>query len=132
MDTQTPPSNAEAFQALDRLYGPGAAERLSRAHCMVVGLGGVGSWTVEALARSGIGKLTLVDLDDVCSSNRNRQLHTLDETVGRPKVDVMAERVRGIYPDANIDPVQAFLSERNVDALLAKRPDVLIDAVDGK
>ena len=75
------------FQGIARLYGDPAVERLGRAHVAVVGVGGVGSWTVEALARSGVGRLTLIDLDEVCISNTNRQLHALTDTVGRPKID---------------------------------------------
>ena len=77
------------FGGIRRLYGQRAAEAFRHAHVVVVGVGGVGSWTVEALARSGIGKLTLIDLDDVCVSNVNRQLHALDGTIGQPKVDVL-------------------------------------------
>ena len=79
---------------------PAALPRLAAAHVGVIGVGGVGSWTVEALARSGVGRLTLIDLDDVCVTNINRQLPALDGTVGRPKIDVLAERVRLINPAA--------------------------------
>jgi tRNA A37 threonylcarbamoyladenosine dehydratase len=81
------------FGAIGRLYGAAGLERLAQAHVCIIGLGGVGSWTVEALARSGIGKLTLIDMDEVCLSNVNRQIHAMDETVGRSKARLLAERV---------------------------------------
>src|SRR6478736_555386 len=96
------------FGGLGRLYGSAALERLRRAHICVVGLGGVGSWAVEALARTGIGHLTLVDLDDVCISNINRQLHALDGELGKPKVEVMGRRVQSINPDCAVTLLHAF------------------------
>ena len=90
---------AARFGGIGRLYGIDAMPVLAKAHVCVVGVGGVGSWTVEALARSGVGKLTLVDLDDICVNNTNRQLHTMEDTVGRQKIDVMAERARSINPE---------------------------------
>ena len=103
---------------------------MSTAHVCVIGLGGVGSWTVEALARTGIGALTLIDLDEVCVSNANRQLHTLDRTVGRLKVEVMAERVAGIHPDCQVKAVADFFTRKNADELLAPRYDYIVDAID--
>ena len=88
----------ERFGGLGRLYGREALEKLARAHVGVVGVGGVGSWTVEALARSGVGRLTLIDLDDVCITNTNRQVPALEGAYGRPKIDVLAERVGGAAP----------------------------------
>ena len=101
------------FGGIGRLYGTEGLERIRRAHVCVVGLGGVGSWAVEALARSGIGALTLVDLDDVCISNVNRQLHALEGELGKPKVEVMARRVRAINPDCVVHPLQAFFLKSN-------------------
>ena len=106
------------FGGLGRLYGSAALERLRRAHVCVVGLGGVGSWAVEALARSGIGHLTLIDLDDVCISNVNRQIHALDGALGKPKVEVMASRVAAINPDCVINPVHSFFLKSNAGQLL--------------
>src|SRR5579872_3894316 len=100
------------FGGLARLYGRAGLERLRRAHVMVVGLGGVGSWAVEALARSGVGRLTLVDLDDVCATNTNRQLHALDPEWGRLKADVLADRVARINPQAQITAVADFVTEK--------------------
>lgn len=119
------------FGALGRLYGAAALPRLASAHVAVVGLGGVGSWVVEALARSGIGALTLVDLDDVCVTNTNRQAHALASTVGRPKVAVLAERVGAIHPACRVAPVGEFFTAETADRLLAPRFDWLVDAIDG-
>jgi tRNA threonylcarbamoyladenosine dehydratase len=118
------------FAGTSRLYSPAGLAKLCRAHVCIVGIGGVGSWTVEALVRSGIGQLTIVDLDEVCISNVNRQLHALDGTIGQPKVDVMAERVRAINPGAIVHARQAFFTEANADELLAPQFDFVIDAMD--
>lgn len=85
----------ERFQGIDRLYGEGSVQRLSATHVCIVGIGGVGSWAAEALARSGVGRLTLIDADEVCVSNSNRQLHALDGEFGKPKVAVIARREVG-------------------------------------
>jgi tRNA threonylcarbamoyladenosine dehydratase len=106
------------FTGIARLYGETGLARLRQARVCVVGIGGVGSWAVEALARSGIGALTLVDLDDVCVTNINRQIHALDATIGRAKVNVMAERVRAIAPECQVTPVVEFFTERNGNRLL--------------
>ncbi len=119
------------FSGLERLYGRGALERLAAAHVCVVGLGGVGSWTVEALARSGIGALTLVDLDDVCVTNINRQVHAIDGAIGRPKATVLAERVRAIHPGCAVHVRTEFFTAATADALLtAARYDYVVDAID--
>ncbi len=125
------PDYEARFGGVQRLFGTKGLERLHRAHVCVVGIGGVGSWAVEALARSGIGALTLVDMDDICTSNINRQVHALDGTVGRPKVDVMAERARAIHPAAVIHPVHAFFTEATAAEILASRFDYVLDAIDG-
>lgn len=118
------------FGGIGRLYGAAGLERIRRAHVCVVGLGGVGSWAVEALARSGIGELTVVDLDDVCISNVNRQLHALDGELGKPKVEVMARRVRAINPDCVVHPLQAFLLKSNAGEVLQAGFDYVFDAFD--
>lgn len=118
------------FAGIARLYGEDAVARLTAAHVMVIGLGGVGSWTVEALARSGVGRLTLVDLDEVCTSNVNRQIHATDVTVGRSKAVVMAERVAAIHPRATIDVREQFFTDKTADELLAERCDFVVDAID--
>jgi len=118
------------FGGIARLYGKGGLERLRAAHVCVVGIGGVGAWAAEALARSGVGALTLVDLDEVCVSNINRQLHALSETVGRAKVEVMAERIRAINPDCRVTAEQKFFNEQTAAELLAPRFDFVLDAID--
>ena len=126
------------FGGIARLYGTATLSRFRAAHVMVVGIGGVGSWVVEALARSGIGRLTLVDLDEVCVSNINRQLHALDSTVGRSKVEVMVERVRTISPEARVEGrVEFFTADTasrllglETDSISEDRPDFVVDAID--
>jgi tRNA A37 threonylcarbamoyladenosine dehydratase len=120
----------ERFAGIDRLYGAGTSRRLSRAHVAVVGIGGVGSWVVEALARSGIGHLTLIDGDEVCVSNTNRQVQALAGTFGRAKVGVMAERVRAISPGLDVRAVEAFATPDNLGELLPVDLSYLIDACD--
>ncbi|HMP83579.1 MAG TPA: tRNA threonylcarbamoyladenosine dehydratase [Verrucomicrobiota bacterium] len=119
------------FGGIQRLFGNDGIQRLHAAHVCVVGIGGVGSWAVEALARSGIGTLTLVDLDEVCISNVNRQIHALDGTVGRPKVDVMAERIRAIHSACRVIVQPQFFSETTAETLLSPRFDYVLDAIDG-
>lgn len=121
---------AARFGGVDRLYGRGAAQRLAAAHVAVVGVGGVGSWSVEALARSGVGRLTLIDADDICLSNTNRQLHALEGNFGRAKVEVLAERVRAINPDARVDTVASFVTPANLGELLDGGFDLILDACD--
>src|SRR5690606_17643660 len=120
----------ERFSGIDRLYGRGALSRLAAAHVCVVGVGGVGSWVVEALARSGVGRLTLVDADDLCLSNTNRQLPALEGQYGRPKVAAMAERCRAINPAIEVREVPAFLTPSNLAQLLGPGFDVVLDACD--
>jgi len=121
---------AQRFGGIQRLYGQHSLDVLARSHVCVIGIGGVGSWAAEALARSGIGRITLIDLDDVCISNVNRQLHALDGTVGQSKVMVMAERIRLINPSCHCTPVQAFVTEKNVASQLTAEFDFVIDAID--
>ncbi|AXA84091.1 tRNA threonylcarbamoyladenosine dehydratase [Lysobacter oculi] len=118
------------FGGIERLYGQGALERLAGMHVAVVGIGGVGSWAVEALARSGVGKLTLIDADDICVSNANRQLPALDGQFGRNKVDAMAERCRAINPGIDILAVTSFLTPSNMADLLGGGFDLVLDACD--
>lgn len=120
----------ERFGGIDRLYGSGALARLSRCHVTVVGIGGVGSWAVEALARSGVGRLTLVDADDLCVSNTNRQLPALDGQYGRAKIEAMAERCRAINPHIVLELKPQFLTPSNLDALLGGPVDLVLDACD--
>jgi tRNA A37 threonylcarbamoyladenosine dehydratase len=118
------------FGGIARLFGVEALARLRAAHVCVVGIGGVGSWAVEALARSGVGRLTLIDLDEICVSNVNRQLHALDAEVGRPKVEVMAERVRGINSGCEVRAALEFFTESSAESLFSTRYDYVVDAID--
>lgn len=122
--------HARRFGGVARVYGTAAAARFAEARVCVIGVGGVGSWTVEALARSGVGALTLVDLDHVGESNINRQLHALDSTLGRAKVDVLAERVGQINPACRVGQVDAFLSRDNLDELIEPKFDHVVDCID--
>lgn len=118
------------FGGVSRLFGTEGAQRLRQAHVCIVGIGGVGSWTVEALARSGLGQITLVDLDDICISNTNRQLHALTGAFGKPKVEVMAERVRAINPDCQVHARQEFFLQSTAEPILSSGFDYVFDAID--
>ena len=124
-------TNQEArFGGIQRLYGVVGAARLLQAHVCVIGTGGVGSWAVEALARSGLGTLTLVDLDDVCISNVNRQLHAVTGEFGKPKVEVMAARVRLINPDGAVHAKQMLFTAATAESILGAQFDCVLDAID--
>src|SRR5690554_825513 len=99
------------FGGIARLYGTEALARLQGSHMAVVGIGGVGSWAAEALARTGIGRITLIDMDDICVTNTNRQLPAMAGNIGRLKVEVMAERIRAINPACEVRPIMGFRSE---------------------
>ena len=120
----------DRFAGIDRLYGVGALAHFARCHVVVVGLGGVGSWVVEALARTGVGRLTLIDADDLCVSNTNRQLPALEGAYGRNKAEAMAERCRAINPAIRVEAVQAYLTGSNLADLLDQGQDLVIDACD--
>ena len=120
----------QRFSGIGRLYGADALPRLRAAHVCIIGVGGVGSWVVEALARSGIGALTLIDADDVCVTNINRQLPALTDTVGRPKVDVLAERVLLIWPGCAVTTRAEFFTQSNAVEMLSGPFDFVVDAVD--
>lgn len=117
------------FSGIARLYGREAASRIAAAHVCVIGIGGVGSWAAEALARSGIGALTLIDLDHVAESNINRQIHADDITLGQAKVEAMRERIARIHPDCRVACIEEFVDAENVTTLLPNC-DAVIDAVD--
>ena len=122
-------NDARRFGGTARLYGGNAFERLQAAHVCVIGIGGVGSWTAEALARSGVGRLTLIDLDHVAESNINRQIHALDATLGQAKVQAMAERIAAYSPRCQVELVEDFLDVDNAERLL-QGFDVVVDAID--
>ncbi len=130
MNPDLPSSFSDRFSGMERLYGEATARAFGRAHVAVVGLGGVGSWAAESLARSGVGAITLIDLDEVCISNTNRQLHALKGSYGRPKVEVMAERLRAINPACEVTPVMQFVTTANVATLIDGRFDAVVDAID--
>ncbi len=117
------------FGGIDRLYGTGSLTRLAAAQVCVIGIGGVGAWAAEALARSGVGRLTLIDLDHLAESNINRQVHALEATLGQAKVLAMRERIAQINPDCRVDCIEAFISEDNVATLLPVC-DAVIDCID--
>ena len=118
------------FGGLERLYGVAGATAIRRAHVAVVGIGGVGSWAAEALARSGVGTLTLIDLDHVAESNINRQVHALASTLGQAKVLAMQERIAQIHPGCRVQAVEEFVEPDNWPALLPEGVDAVIDACD--
>ncbi|MEJ7929963.1 tRNA threonylcarbamoyladenosine dehydratase [Ramlibacter sp. AN1015] len=118
------------FGGLERLYGVSGAARIRHAHVAVVGIGGVGSWAAEALARSGIARLTLIDLDHVAESNINRQVHALDSTVGQAKVQAMRERIAQIHPGCAVNGIEDFVEPGNWPALLPTNADAVIDCCD--
>ena len=101
------------FGGLQRLYGVAGAQRIRAAHVAVIGIGGVGSWAAEALARSGVGRLTLIDMDHVAESNVNRQIHALSTTLGQAKVRAMAERIALINPECRVDCIEEFVDPAN-------------------
>ena len=112
------PDFARRFGGLERLYGVAGAARIREAHVLVVGIGGVGSWAVEALARSGVGRLTMIDLDHVSESNINRQIHALDATVGQAKVEAMRDRIAQINPECKVQAIDDFVEPGNWLSLL--------------
>jgi len=120
---------ARRFGGVARIYGGGALAALARAHVCVIGVGGVGSWAAEALARSGVGLLTLIDLDHVAESNVNRQVHALGSTLGAAKVDVMRERIADISPDCRVRAIDDFVTAENVERLVPEGA-LVVDAID--
>jgi len=123
-------SYSARFSGIRRLVSADGLERLRGSHVCVVGLGGVGSWAVEALARSGIGQLTLVDMDDVCITNVSRQIHALTGELGKPKPEVMERRVKAINPDCRVHPLQSFFLKSTAEQILEQGFDFVIDAID--
>ena len=122
--------DARALAGSAKAYGQTAFNAFERAHVMVIGIGGVGSWAVEALARSGVGHLTLIDLDVVTVSNINRQLAATYSTLGQAKIQVMAERCRAINPQIKLTLVDDLIEPNNLVSLLANRPDIVLDCTD--
>lgn len=130
MTTNLTEDYLQRFGGLGRLYGTAALPRLQAAHVCVVGVGGVGSWVVEGLARSGIGAITMIDLDDVCITNVNRQLPAVDGNIGRPKAAALAERVKLINPACAVTTITEYFTARTADQLLAQRFTWVVDCID--
>lgn len=120
----------DRFSGLARLYGDGALARLRRSRVTVIGTGGVGSWTAEALARSGVGRIVLVDPDEVCVTNTNRQLPALDGHYGRPKIEAIAERLRSINPELEVEERPVFFTPNTAAELLEDACDAVVDGID--
>ena len=118
------------FGGVSRLYGPEGAKRLRDASVCIVGIGGVGSWSAEALARTGVGRISVVDLDMVAESNTNRQIHALGDIYGKAKVDAIAERIRAINPDCEVSCIEDFVTPENVANVLGRNFSVVVDAID--
>ena len=118
------------FGGLERLYGVAGAKKIRDSHIAVVGIGGVGSWAVEALARSGVGKLTLIDFDHIAESNINRQIHALDDTLGMSKVLAMQQRIAHINTQCLVECVDEFVTPENWPSILNSQVDAVIDACD--
>lgn len=118
------------FDRMGRLVGDPGMLRLFKSHVMIIGLGGVGSWAAESIARSGVGTVTVADFDEVCITNANRQLHALQGLVGKKKAEVMAERLRKINPQAKINALPEFYNAENMEKFFSLNPDYIIDAID--
>lgn len=118
------------FGGIGRLFGVKGLEKIKTSKVMVIGIGGVGSWVAESLARTGLGNMTLVDLDDVCVTNINRQVHAVSTTVGQFKVDVMKARIRDINPYCEVDTKQCFFNPKNLENIFDRSYDFVIDACD--
>lgn len=126
----TPDDFESRFGGIGRLFGRESLEKIKHARILVIGIGGVGSWVAESLARTGIGQMTLVDLDDVCVTNINRQVHATSSTVGQFKVDVMKKRIVDINPYIEVDTKQCFFSPKNLSVIFDRPYDFVIDACD--
>ncbi|MBF0784003.1 tRNA cyclic N6-threonylcarbamoyladenosine(37) synthase TcdA [Muribacter muris] len=120
----------QRFGGIGRLYTPEGLAKLRRAHVCVIGIGGVGSWAVEALARSGIGRLTLIDMDDICVTNINRQIHAMSGNIGQLKTEVMKSRIALINPECEVAIIDDFLTQENLADYVLKEYDYVIDAID--
>jgi tRNA A37 threonylcarbamoyladenosine dehydratase len=120
----------ERFGGIRRVYGTPGSEIIAQMHLCVIGIGGVGSWAAEGLARSGVGRITLIDNDTVCATNVNRQIHALDSTLGRSKVQVMRKRMTEINPACRIDAIDDYLTVLTLEEYLSKGYDCVIDAID--
>lgn len=120
----------QRFGGIARLYGTESLQSLAKSHVCVIGIGGVGSWCVEALARSGIGKITMIDMDDICLTNINRQLPAMTGTIGQLKTEVMQARIKLINPECEVKIIDDFISADNLSDYIQPDYDYVIDAID--
>lgn len=120
----------ESFDGIKNLYGTEGLKKIQDSHIMVIGIGGVGSWACESLIRSGVGKLTMIDMDDICVSNINRQVHATTDSIGKEKVYEMKKRLSAINPEAEITAMFDFLTPKTIDKILDIRPTFILDAMD--
>ncbi len=120
----------QRFGGIGRLYTPEGLAILRRSHICVIGIGGVGSWAVESLARSGIGKITMIDMDDICVTNINRQIHAMSGTVAQLKTEAMKERIEKINPECQVEIIDDFITPENIPEYLNRGYDYVIDAID--
>lgn len=122
--------NKSRFDGIERMYGDQGAQALYNAHILIVGLGGVGTWAAESIARSGVGEITLVDMDEICVSNTNRQIHAHDGNYGKMKVDALKERILSINPECKVNALMEFFTIDTKDKILAHQYDYVIDSID--
>ncbi|BCE00952.1 tRNA cyclic N6-threonylcarbamoyladenosine(37) synthase TcdA [Marinicellulosiphila megalodicopiae] len=120
----------ERFGGIERLYGTQVFQAFLQTHVCIIGIGGVGSWVAEGLARSGIGEITLIDMDDICVTNINRQIHALTSNVGELKTEAMAARLKDINPDIKVNIEDCFLTRENTRELIGEKYDYIFDAID--
>lgn len=130
MDRTTGRSYEDRFGGLERIFGDGSLGKLRSSRICVIGIGGVGTWVVESLARSGVGHLLLVDLDDICITNTNRQLHAYEGQIGRFKTEAMAERSRLINPEILVQTMETFFTSNSSASILTPDLDLVVDAMD--
>lgn len=124
------PNYLQRFGGIGRLYGTAALTAFSKAHMVVIGLGGVGSWTAEALARTGVGSLTLIELDDICITNTNRQLHATTSHIGKQKNTTLSARLLDINPELKLHTIEDFITTKNIAELITEDHHIVIDAID--
>ncbi len=123
-------SYQQRFGGIIRLYGTQATSQLLKSHVLIIGIGGVGSWIAESLARSGVGSITLMDLDDICVTNTNRQVHTNRSTIGQSKTKIMSERLTAINPEINVNTIDDFLDKDNIETYIHDSFSLVFDAID--
>jgi tRNA A37 threonylcarbamoyladenosine dehydratase len=123
-------NNNQRFGGIARLYGEEGLYRLINSHVAVIGIGGIGSWAAESLARSGVGSITLVDLDDICITNTNRQIHATTESIGKMKVEILKDRILSINPDCQVFAIADFFTPTTAEKILETNFDFVIDAID--